>query len=277
MAQQWYMSRGGRTFGPLGTDRLQAMAQAGELAPHDLLVTAGGTQWVAAASVPGLFPQAQPPAAPPVTAPPLSAPPQPPRAAPAVPVAPAMRVPVVAQAAPPPPPQIEVDPQSTFDRYQYESFRSVRDDLSLWIVIPAVMLMALHAGAMVVLPCWWLYGMFLVLQGVESYSRIAWGRVAFSLAFSVVVPVLIEFVQFRMAKGLRRGERSAAYGLLIFMLLYVAVGAALVLLPPEELPSQLMLDDELRRRIMAGVLFGVVGLLQLPALIGAIREWDKFE
>ena len=261
MSQQWYISRGGQSFGPFEAEKLQAMAHAGELAPNDMVVVAGGAQWIAAASVPGLFPQQ--PAAPPITAPSRM---QPPRAAPVMHVAPPVRAAVVAQAAAAPPPQIEVESHSMFERYQYESFRSVRNDLSLWVMVPAITLMVLHAGAMFVIPCWWLYGMFRVLEGIESYSRIAWGRVAMSLTFSVVIPVLVEFVQFRMARGLRRGERSAAYGLLIFMLLYVGLGAAVVLLPPEEFPSQLMLDSEERRWIVGGVLFGIVGLLQLPAL-----------
>lgn len=272
MSQQWYISRGGQSFGPFGAEKLQAMARAGELAPNDMVVVAGGAQWIAAASVPGLFPQQ--PAAPPITAPTRM---QPPRAAPVRHVAPPVRAAVVAQAAAPPPPQIEVEAHSTFERYQYESFRSVRDDLSRLITIPSGVLMLLIALAVAALPCVWLYEKFLLLERVGHYSRVKWGQVGFSFVLWVVIPVLAFMVEFRIAKGLRRGERSAAYGLLIFILLHLAFGTVVMFIPPDDVPELVRIVDETHRYVVGGVLFGIVGLLQLPALIGAIREWDKFE
>jgi hypothetical protein len=267
MSQRWYFLRGGQSLGPVPVERLQAMARGGELSPQDLVVPVGATQWIPAGSVPGLFPQ---PAAPPVVLPPRVAPP---RAAPAMPVAPLARPAVFAQVAAPPPPSIEVVAESTFDRYQYESFRSVRDDLSRWITFPALAMMALHAATIAALPCYFLYNVFILLQSVESYSRVAWGNLGVSLGLTVVIPVLIQIVQFRIARGLTRGERSAAYGLVVFMFLFTAGGAALVLLPAEQLPFESPIDP----RILGGILLGFVCLLQLPALVGAIREWEKFE
>jgi hypothetical protein len=214
--------------------------------------------------------QAPPAAPPPVVLPPLVAPARPMQVAPAAPV---MRPAAFARVATPPPPTIEVAADTTFDRYQYESFRSIRDDLSRWLTVPGLTMMALHAAAMAALPCYWLYRVFVMLQSVESYSRIAWGKLGGSLALTVIIPVLVQIVQFRMARGLLRGERSAAYGLMIFMLLFVAAGAALVLVPADELPFESPIDP----RILGGVLLGFVCLLQLPSLVGAIREWDKFE
>lgn len=280
MSQQWYIFRGGQSWGPVAVDKLQAMARAGELGPQELVAPVGGAQWTPAASVPGLFSpasQSPPPKAPPVTAPPLAPPrPQASQAPRVAPVAPAVRRAVVAQAAAPPPPSIEVEAHSTFEQYQWESFRSVRDDLSKWIIVPALILMLLHAGAVVALPCWWLYHIFTVLQGVNDYSRVAWGRIGFEFALLVVVPVLLELVEFRIARGMRRGERSAAYGLLISLLSYVALGAAIAFVP-DVLPDELQSLSEMQRWVIGGVLLGIVGLLKLPALVGAICDWDKFE
>ena len=52
----WYYARDGRHQGPITAAQLRQMAQAGELQPDDLVFKEGGTNWVPASTVQGLFP-----------------------------------------------------------------------------------------------------------------------------------------------------------------------------------------------------------------------------
>jgi hypothetical protein len=51
----WYYAKAGKQFGPISSAQLKQMAQSGELMPDDLVFQEGGTQWVAASTVKGLF------------------------------------------------------------------------------------------------------------------------------------------------------------------------------------------------------------------------------
>jgi hypothetical protein len=51
----WYYAKAGKQFGPVSPAELRQMAQAGELVPDDLVFQEGGTQWVSASTVKGLF------------------------------------------------------------------------------------------------------------------------------------------------------------------------------------------------------------------------------
>src|SRR4051794_33906008 len=51
----WYYARGGTHQGPVTPAQLKQMAQSGDLKPDDLVFQEGGTQWVAASTVKGLF------------------------------------------------------------------------------------------------------------------------------------------------------------------------------------------------------------------------------
>lgn len=63
--QTWYYSHKGERQGPVAFDALQALAQRGELDPHqDLVWTAGMQDWAPSGTVPGLFPTAASPDAP---------------------------------------------------------------------------------------------------------------------------------------------------------------------------------------------------------------------
>ncbi|VTU00884.1 : DUF4339 [Gemmataceae bacterium] len=72
----WYVAAEGGAVGPFDLARLKQMAAAGALARGDLVYPAGGSEWAAAATVPGLFP---PPAATPAAAAPAAAATVPPR------------------------------------------------------------------------------------------------------------------------------------------------------------------------------------------------------
>ncbi len=52
----WYYARDGRQQGPITSAQLRQMAQSGELRPDDLVFKEGGTTWIPASSVQGLFP-----------------------------------------------------------------------------------------------------------------------------------------------------------------------------------------------------------------------------
>lgn len=54
----WYYAKGGKQNGPITSAQLRQLAQAGELLPDDLVFREGGTNWVAASTVNGLFPAA---------------------------------------------------------------------------------------------------------------------------------------------------------------------------------------------------------------------------
>ncbi|MFO0928797.1 MAG: GYF domain-containing protein [Gemmataceae bacterium] len=71
----WYVARNKKKTGPYTTAQLRQMAADGELAPGDMVLREGQTQWTKASTVHGLFPEA---AATPHAPPP---PPPPPRAA----------------------------------------------------------------------------------------------------------------------------------------------------------------------------------------------------
>jgi hypothetical protein len=52
----WYYAKDGRQQGPVTSAQLRQMAQGGELQPDDLVFKEGGTNWIPASSVQGLFP-----------------------------------------------------------------------------------------------------------------------------------------------------------------------------------------------------------------------------
>lgn len=52
----WYYAKNGQQKGPINSAELKRMAQAGEIGPDDLVFREGGTNWVAASTVAGLFP-----------------------------------------------------------------------------------------------------------------------------------------------------------------------------------------------------------------------------
>lgn len=52
----WYYAKNGQQKGPVSSAELKRMAQAGEIGPDDLVFREGGTNWVAASTVAGLFP-----------------------------------------------------------------------------------------------------------------------------------------------------------------------------------------------------------------------------
>ncbi|WP_439622080.1 GYF domain-containing protein [Gemmata sp.] len=56
----WYVAAEGGAAGPFDLARLKQMAAAGALARGDLVYPAGGSEWVTAATVPGLFPPPPP-------------------------------------------------------------------------------------------------------------------------------------------------------------------------------------------------------------------------
>jgi len=52
----WYYAKNGQQFGPISPAELKKLAKEGALSPHDLVFQIGGTKWVEASSVKGLFP-----------------------------------------------------------------------------------------------------------------------------------------------------------------------------------------------------------------------------
>jgi hypothetical protein len=74
-APWWYISGGSDTYGPFTWTELVQRARSGELKATDILLQEGNPQWIAADSVPGLFPamsQAGPPVGPPNVAKPAA-------------------------------------------------------------------------------------------------------------------------------------------------------------------------------------------------------------
>jgi hypothetical protein len=57
---KWYLARGEEAAGPFDYARLRQMVMAGTLGRDDLVCPEGGSEWVAAATVPGLFPSPPP-------------------------------------------------------------------------------------------------------------------------------------------------------------------------------------------------------------------------
>jgi uncharacterized membrane protein YdbT with pleckstrin-like domain len=60
MADEWYVSRGGKRFGPVPAAQLRKLAAAGKIKSSDLLWKDGLNDWVAAESIKGLFPSSAP-------------------------------------------------------------------------------------------------------------------------------------------------------------------------------------------------------------------------
>src|SRR5262245_56884126 len=56
----WYYARAGQKVGPLSVGQLRQLADAGQLQPADMVWREGAQKWIAAASVPGFLPAAQP-------------------------------------------------------------------------------------------------------------------------------------------------------------------------------------------------------------------------
>src|SRR5262249_50638284 len=59
----WFLSRGGQTVGPYPFDQLRQWAAARQIAPEDVMWQDGMPAWVAAGTVPGLFPATASPGA----------------------------------------------------------------------------------------------------------------------------------------------------------------------------------------------------------------------
>lgn len=77
----WYYAKNGQQQGPVTSAQLKQLASSGQIGPDDLVFREGGTQWVAASTVAGLFPAggaaattARPPSSPGGGAAPASAP-----------------------------------------------------------------------------------------------------------------------------------------------------------------------------------------------------------
>ncbi|MFQ3650070.1 MAG: GYF domain-containing protein [Gemmataceae bacterium] len=54
----WYYAKNGQQHGPISPTELKKLAAKGELTPNDLVFQEGGTKWVEASTVKGLFPPA---------------------------------------------------------------------------------------------------------------------------------------------------------------------------------------------------------------------------
>jgi hypothetical protein len=54
----WYYAKNGQQQGPISPAELKKLVASGEIGPTDLVFQEGGTQWVEASSVKGLFPPA---------------------------------------------------------------------------------------------------------------------------------------------------------------------------------------------------------------------------
>lgn len=61
MAEQWHVSINGTQRGPLSSEQVRQLAARGQLQPTDHIWKDGMSDWVAASSVRGLFPQQPPP------------------------------------------------------------------------------------------------------------------------------------------------------------------------------------------------------------------------
>lgn len=55
MADQWFIARNNKKFGPYSMQQMRALAGKRQLAPNDMLLKEGTAKWVAARSVKGLF------------------------------------------------------------------------------------------------------------------------------------------------------------------------------------------------------------------------------
>lgn len=56
MADQWYLSRDGQSFGPYSWDEVVSFSKTGHLKPQDQLWSSVNNQWVQANQISGLFP-----------------------------------------------------------------------------------------------------------------------------------------------------------------------------------------------------------------------------
>ena len=61
MASNWYFARQGQQFGPVSSGQLREYAGTGQLLATDLIWKQGMTNWMAAATIPNLFPNAASP------------------------------------------------------------------------------------------------------------------------------------------------------------------------------------------------------------------------
>jgi hypothetical protein len=57
---KWYLAKGEKALGPFDLARLRQMAASGAVGRDDLVCPEGGSEWVAATTVPGLFPSPPP-------------------------------------------------------------------------------------------------------------------------------------------------------------------------------------------------------------------------
>ncbi|MBX9679109.1 MAG: DUF4339 domain-containing protein [Gemmataceae bacterium] len=67
MSAEWHYTKDGQQHGPMSAAELKALAQAGKLAPTDMVWKAGMAEWKVASSVKGLFPASAPDAPPPAS------------------------------------------------------------------------------------------------------------------------------------------------------------------------------------------------------------------
>lgn len=51
----WYYAKNGQQRGPVSPSQLKQLAATGELLATDMVIKEGGTSWVAASTIPGLF------------------------------------------------------------------------------------------------------------------------------------------------------------------------------------------------------------------------------
>jgi WD40 repeat protein/tetratricopeptide (TPR) repeat protein len=118
---RWFYIRAKKKVGPAPLTELRALAEAGELRPNDMVLPEGARQWVAAASVPGLF-------APPVPVPAAAPDPQPVEPSPE---APGIRtgVPPLVRSGSPTPPGEEAGGEDADDAGEgYASWVAALDD-----------------------------------------------------------------------------------------------------------------------------------------------------
>ena len=239
MSAQWFLSRGGRNFGPYPAAQLQHMARTGQLLPHDQVLPVGGSQWMAAAAVPGLF-------------------------GPAAAVSPAMapRAPVM-YASPPAPtgPAIQAEDDTPFERMHADAQRTAFLESSRLIMVPSMLLKGLHLLLAVGIG-------LLTLAAIVTFRE----RLRPTFYLFVALAAGLQFAQIRIIDQVSKGSRAAIAALGLFLAMHVAVGAALLQVPEAEWPV-----EQFSPWLAACIPWAIAGLLQLPIVVGAIRAWRSFE
>src|SRR5262249_2585142 len=74
---EWYYARNNQRLGPVSTEQLKQLASSGQLSPNDLVWKDAMANWMAASTIPNLFPSPAPAPAPAPAPLPAPAPPPP--------------------------------------------------------------------------------------------------------------------------------------------------------------------------------------------------------